>query len=380
MINIIKEKFKNRKRNKFIRELEFFCFNKYKVIYKKLKQKKFKKVKEEKFLKFINNISYLHFFILYLIGIFFFAYLYQYLSESTNIIVSTFTDSKNNIVYPSTYFDFLYFSVVTISTLGYGDFRPIGIGRIISMIQVMYGLIIFTLFVSKFASDRTSSLVKLTYTSDVERRVRKVIKRFEKMVPKLNAIHTNYSDDKVNKIVKRLSSDLNIKYAFFKHQVKVGDINDRWAEKLYLKFIKVIFLNIEAIIPILKIAYFKNYKNNKSINTKIIKDFITLSQSIKNHFKYNEITTICNNIEQLIFKYKLFEEEVNKNSWEGKYFLDIEEHLLISIKEKLPGIELPKKEVIALIKKDLPLSNKYISNIIDKINSINTDSFDIDKT
>lgn len=45
------------------------------------------------------------------------------------------------------FFDSLYFSVVTFTTLGYGDYQPIGIYRLVSMVEAFSGLFIMPLFV-----------------------------------------------------------------------------------------------------------------------------------------------------------------------------------------------------------------------------------------
>ncbi|MBI5203336.1 MAG: two pore domain potassium channel family protein [Nitrospirae bacterium] len=50
-------------------------------------------------------------------------------------------------VIPPTFFDSLYFSIVTFTTLGYGDYQPVGIYRLVSMIEAFSALFIMPLFV-----------------------------------------------------------------------------------------------------------------------------------------------------------------------------------------------------------------------------------------
>ena len=52
---------------------------------------------------------------------------------------------QGNVVIPS-YFDSLYFSVVTFSTLGYGDYHSIGKIRLIAMVEALSGLFLVPLF------------------------------------------------------------------------------------------------------------------------------------------------------------------------------------------------------------------------------------------
>ncbi|MCA9396241.1 MAG: two pore domain potassium channel family protein [Candidatus Omnitrophica bacterium] len=47
---------------------------------------------------------------------------------------------------PLSLFEAVYFSVVTFSTVGYGDYAPVGITRIVAMFEVIIGIIILPLF------------------------------------------------------------------------------------------------------------------------------------------------------------------------------------------------------------------------------------------
>jgi hypothetical protein len=53
---------------------------------------------------------------------------------------------------PPTLWSAIYFSVVTEATLGYGDFRPIGVARIIACLEVTFGLLAAGMFIAKLTS------------------------------------------------------------------------------------------------------------------------------------------------------------------------------------------------------------------------------------
>ncbi len=53
------------------------------------------------------------------------------------------------------YLEFLYFSVVTFTTLGYGDYHPVGGGKIVASIEALLGIFFIALFIFAFAR-RTS--------------------------------------------------------------------------------------------------------------------------------------------------------------------------------------------------------------------------------
>ena len=92
------------------------------------------------------------------IGIpFFFSLMYLIISHcfpEHGIIVPS-CDSTNVKV---NFLDAFYFSVITTTTTGYGDIRPIGFSRILVCIQVISGLIIAGILVSKITSSYGKAL------------------------------------------------------------------------------------------------------------------------------------------------------------------------------------------------------------------------------
>jgi len=55
--------------------------------------------------------------------------------------------------------DAIYFSFVTISTLGYGDFQPEGCGKALAVLEVLAGLLFVGIFVSRLVSARQEALL-----------------------------------------------------------------------------------------------------------------------------------------------------------------------------------------------------------------------------
>lgn len=64
-----------------------------------------------------------------------------------------------------------YFCFVTFTSLGYGDLNPIGFGRFVAVLVVLFGLIFIALLVGKFASERQQTVLLLLHTSDCQRRL-----------------------------------------------------------------------------------------------------------------------------------------------------------------------------------------------------------------
>ena len=82
-------------------------------------------------------------------------------------------------------FDCIYFSVVTVSSLGFGDFRPLGFARILSMVEVLVGLGLLALIIGRIASGRQSALIQLTYAAEQRRQVNSFQEDIEEMAAAL---------------------------------------------------------------------------------------------------------------------------------------------------------------------------------------------------
>ena len=54
---------------------------------------------------------------------------------------------------------YIYFSAVTLFSVGYGDIAPIGIGRVIAMIEALIGYTIPAAFVAKAFIDIESEII-----------------------------------------------------------------------------------------------------------------------------------------------------------------------------------------------------------------------------
>lgn len=66
-----------------------------------------------------------------------------------------------------TFLDSLYFSVVSLSSLGYGDIRPLGFSRFLAGAEVIIGLSFFGIMVAKISSVRQDYILRRMYYSEL---------------------------------------------------------------------------------------------------------------------------------------------------------------------------------------------------------------------
>ncbi|MCD6480722.1 MAG: pentapeptide repeat-containing protein [Thermoplasmata archaeon] len=57
----------------------------------------------------------------------------------------------SNGVKVGSFLDYFYFSIVTATTLGYGDFHPIGIGKILASVEAIFGTFMWAVYIAVFA-------------------------------------------------------------------------------------------------------------------------------------------------------------------------------------------------------------------------------------
>jgi len=89
-------------------------------------------------------------------------------------IVFTYeTTAKPNLA------DSLYFSIVTISSLGYGDIRPVGWARMLVSLEVIVGLAFFGLLVAKISSVKQDYILRRMYSEAVDDKLAKFATQLE---------------------------------------------------------------------------------------------------------------------------------------------------------------------------------------------------------
>ena len=98
-----------------------------------------------------RTISYGDLFLLWIAVTIFFAFVYWMLDHVTTLhgVIEPLAPDNHPIL---TWYDALYFSVTTSTTVGFGDIVPIGLSRFFVAIQALVSYGLLALLVSKFAS------------------------------------------------------------------------------------------------------------------------------------------------------------------------------------------------------------------------------------
>lgn len=101
------------------------------------------------------------------------------------------------------FWDSLYFSVVTFSTVGYGDISPAGFGKLIVVVEILFGVTLLSLLVGKIASERQSALLLLTYTSEQQRRLQEFSIGLDNLCDKIDDALTDHDHFEIYNLSKQ---------------------------------------------------------------------------------------------------------------------------------------------------------------------------------
>lgn len=88
-----------------------------------------------------------------------------------------------------TFWNAQYFSVVTVSSLGYGDMHPMGFSKILACFEVLSGLVLMGIILAKTTSARISYHVVRLFSSETQKRMEGFAEEFENLNDKLRNVN-----------------------------------------------------------------------------------------------------------------------------------------------------------------------------------------------
>jgi Ion channel len=102
----------------------------------------------------------------------------------------------------------IYFSFVTVTSVGYGDVLPRGVARFAAVGEAVLGLLIFGAVVAKFVSRRQDQVVREIHRVTFEERIDRIQTNLHMLLSELQAIATMYDDGaaSIERINARLES------------------------------------------------------------------------------------------------------------------------------------------------------------------------------
>lgn len=175
-------------------------------------------------LKLINEVSLLAIIAALLLVIMAFGFGYAAVQASGwgSLEFSYETDSTPGLL------DALYFSIVTISSLGYGDIRPEGLARLLAGSEVALGLAFFGIIVAKVSSVKQDYILRRLYYADlIDRRLRGYVEQLEEYRKLYRITSTMLLDGDIDpELTTTFCSDVPETTLFFQVQTLLSEIRD----------------------------------------------------------------------------------------------------------------------------------------------------------
>jgi potassium channel LctB len=102
----------------------------------------------------------------------------------------------------------LYFSFVTVTSVGYGDVLPRGIARIMAVVEAISGLLLFGAVISKFVSRRQDQVVEEIHRVTFDERLDRIQTNLHMVLSELQTLAMMFNEKKapVERIYARLES------------------------------------------------------------------------------------------------------------------------------------------------------------------------------
>ncbi len=143
----------------------------------------------------VQNVSMLRYIMSFIVVVIAFGLFYALLTPMGHGIGQNLKPLSEGISWV-TFFKGIYFSVVTISSLGYGHMHPMGFSKALACLEVLFGLAVIGIMIAKVTSQRLSHHVSRLFSSDAQKRLEDIAAKFDtyklnlhEFMPKLMAAY-----------------------------------------------------------------------------------------------------------------------------------------------------------------------------------------------
>jgi hypothetical protein len=128
--------------------------------------KKAKRSASDNLITFLDRISFGKVFIMWFVVIAIFAIAFFFLSVSPNHALSY----RGTVISPNLpgFFNSIYYSFITITTTGYGDISPNGLSKLLAILEVVSGVILTGVLISKLVGIKQERILEEVYDISYE--------------------------------------------------------------------------------------------------------------------------------------------------------------------------------------------------------------------
>ena len=195
--------------------------------------------KIRKIYTFLDKLTFFHIFSIWTVIVVLFGLGYSFFSTSSSFL----SHSSGNLKVVSI-LDGIYFSFITATSTGFGDIIPHGFFRVISIFEVVFGLLLLAFVTSKLISIKQDIILGEIYEISFGERISRIRSSLLLFRQNLNRIIDRAEN---NTIWRREISDLYIHFSSFENIL--AEISTMYVKGTTSKFTKVIdSVNTELLL------------------------------------------------------------------------------------------------------------------------------------
>lgn len=260
------------------------------------------------------------------------------------------------------FFEAIYFSVVTMTSLGYGDISPTGFGRVVASFEVLSGVMLVAVFVGKIASERQSTLLLLLYNNENNRRLKEFYLEVKIFIDKFNDLLDEHEHKEFNREVKKAYKFMTGVYnylSFHAHQGRMADFGN-------FPSLKRVYVSVYDLQVMSKNA---SKTHGPDAQTKVhLERLIFRINGIANLMKpfHAEDVDSYNVLNSINVQTKAYEKAKLNTKSLPLYRVKITEKLKLKVLAELPPLPW-KKNLNVIIGEKLGLPYKFTERIIKKL-------------
>jgi len=211
---------------------------------------------EVRFRVWLDKLTFPRIFLIWTFVILVFAFGYHFFSNGNNhLLYNVFNRPVNSII------DTIYFSFIIATSTGFGDIVPMGAFKIISVFEVIFGLMLLAFVTSKLVSLKQDIIINEIYDISFQERINRLRSSLLVFRQNLNRFISKAEDGNITRLM-------------------ILDISS------HISLLKDVLIEVSSLISTKKGYYTKKID---PLNTELI--FNSILQS---YDKINELTTILN--------------------------------------------------------------------------------------
>lgn len=150
--------------------------------------------KQKGLMSWIDKLTFFRIFLVWVCMVIGFGLIYYFFSNGTSFFVNSVDQTRVQKIT-----DLIYFSFVTATTTGFGDIIPIGVFKLVSILEVIFGLLMLALVTSKLVSIKQNMILSELYELSFNEKINRLRSSLLLFRQNISRIITKVEDNTIKK-------------------------------------------------------------------------------------------------------------------------------------------------------------------------------------